>query len=277
MMAKSGGNSKTRRKKHILVVSGDPRALAEAKKELMHSYDVGIAAEGAAVAALEAYGADAVIICADGQSGGLTAFTALFAEAERRGIPVLVLAQSDDESAEASAFALGAVDYCIKRSAGSGALVKRLSLRILASEAVREVPAPVPPEELLRGKTILIAEDVEINRDILAAMLSGVEDLTLDFAEDGMEALEKFEQHQDRYAIVFLDVHMPRMDGIQAAKAIRSLDSEAARNTPVFALSANGSESDSARLCEEAGMNGFLQKPVDYEEFIDICSEYING
>ncbi len=264
-------------KKRVLIVSGEARALAEIKKELRQSFETGIAQPEAALAALEALGADAVVVCAGEQGAGLYAFAELCAEAAKRGAPVLFLAQRDDEGDEASAFAMGASDYAVKRRSGSGALIKRLRLRILAAEAFRAcgANAPASPEELLRGKTILIAEDVELNREILAAMLSGIEGLELDFAEDGREALNKFRQNAGKYAMVFLDIHMPEMDGIQAAEAIRRLPGGAAGETPIFALSASGEQSESARRCLNAGMNGFLPKPVDYDAFLSLCAEYL--
>ncbi len=256
-------------KSRVLIVSGDPRELAGLKKELMRSFEINIAASGsAALAVLEAYGADAIVICAG--EADLSSFAGLAREANAGGVPVLVLAQHDDENLEMAAFAMGAVDYAVIRRSGSGALTKRLQLRV---SAPLRMPLK-PPEERLRGKTILIAEDVELNRDILAAMLAGVEGLTLDFAEDGKEALDKYKENAARYSLVFLDIHMPKMDGIAAARAIRGLSAEAAR-LPIFALSASGSESESMRLCEEAGMNGYLQKPVDYDEFIRICADYV--
>ena len=259
------------RKNRVLIVSGDPRVLAGLKKELMRSFAVNIAAQGgAALAVLEAYGADAIVICPGG--GELSELAGLAREADIRGIPILVMAEKDDEELEEAAFKFGAADYAIIRRSGSGALTKRLQLRICAITR-RSAPAK-PPEEVLRGKTLLIAEDVELNRDILAAMLSGIEGLTLDFAEDGAEALEKYRRCAGRYSMVFLDIHMPIMDGISTAKAIRGLSAEAAR-MPIFALSASGSESESMRLCEEVGMNGYLSKPVDYDEFLKICAEYI--
>ncbi len=249
-------------KSRVLIVSQDPRELAELKKELMRFFEINIAANAeAAKTALEAYGADALVVLA---GEDISAFAALSGEARAKSVPAVFLARSDDEGLEAAALAMGG-DYAVKRRS-AGALVKRLQARISERAA--------PPEEALRGKTLLIAEDVELNRDILAAILSGVEGLTLDFAADGEEALEKYRSNARLYSMVFLDIHMPKMDGIAAAKAIRGLSGEAAK-VPVFALTASGAESESVRLCEEAGMNGYLQKPVDYDEFIRVCAKYI--
>ncbi len=261
------------RKSRVLIVSGDPLVLAGLKKELMRAFEVNIAAPGgAALTVFNACGADAVLVCAD--SGDMSPFAGLAREASYKGVPVLVLARGDDEAVEAAAFAMGAADYAIKRSPGNDALVKRLRLRIRENTPLGAGGALSPPEDALRGKTLLIAEDVELNRDILAAMLSGIEGLTLDFAEDGAQALEMYRNNAGRYTMAFFDIHMPNMDGISAARAIRGLSPEAAR-LPIFALSASGPESESMRLCEEAGMNGFLSKPVDYDEFLKICAEYI--
>ncbi len=260
------------RKSRVLIVSGDPRELAELKKELMRSFEINIAAScGAASAVFAAYGADAIVVCAGGDISGCSG---LASEASISGVPVLFLARSDDEGLEAAALAMGG-DYAIKRRSGSGALTNRLQLRIRANAPRRAGEPLITPEEALKGKTILIAEDVELNRDILAAMLSSVEGLTLDFAKDGAEALEMYRENAARYSMVFLDIHMPKLDGISVARAIRALPAPDASRKPIFALSASGSESESVRLCEEAGMDGYLPKPVDYDEFINICAEYI--
>ncbi len=260
------------RKSRVLIVSGDPRELAGLKKELMRCFEINIAATGdAALAVLGAYGADAVLICT--HDGDLSIFEELTSEARNNSVPFIVLALTDDESLEAAAFTMGAADYAIKRLSGSGALMKRLQLRIQERAQLGAGKSYSPPEEVLRGKTILIAEDVELNRDILAAMFSGIEGLTLDFAQNGAEALELYRRNPCGYAMAFLDIHMPVMDGIAAARAIRALGEEGMRLS-IFALSASGSESESIKLCEAAGMNGYLQKPVEYDEFVKLCAEY---
>jgi CheY-like chemotaxis protein len=106
-------------------------------------------------------------------------------------------------------------------------------------------------------------------------MLEGVPGLTLDFACNGLEAYDKFKGSPGRSSIIFMDIHMPVMDGIAATKEIRKLGHKAAKNVPIIALTASGSEGDVMRQCDEAGMNGHLEKPMERGQFLEICAKYI--
>lgn len=256
--------------KRVLVVSGDPRTLAEIKRGLMRRFTVALAAPGEpARAQLAAHGADALVAIIEGDGWG--ELTKLCDHAARMGIPALFLAKDDDERDELRAFSAGAADYAIKRD-GYDALIARLELRIRAGEAERGALS-VEPGGLLAGRTILIAEDVELNRQIMEAMFSEAEGMAVDFAENGLEALEMFIKAPERYLAVFLDIHMPKMGGLDASRAIRSLQSPAAREVAIYALSASDGEDEIRRQCAEAGMDGFVQKPVEYEAILNICVE----
>jgi len=110
---------------------------------------------------------------------------------------------------------------------------------------------------LNRNIDILIAEDVEENRDFLKAILSS-DHITLDCAEDGLEAL-KMTLSKD-YKIVFLDIQMPIMDGIEALKNIRSRHEYA--NIPVVALTAQAIIGDRDKFMPY-GFNGYITKPIN--------------
>jgi CheY-like chemotaxis protein len=247
----------------VLIVSRAPRALAEIKKTLMESFDICIASTGgAALASLEAYKPDIIVICVgEDREAAFQDYREL--RAKSAGIPALFLAERDNASDEAAAFAMGANDYCLKRDDGS-ALKKRLRLR------VREGTAFARP-----AITALIAEDVAINRDIMSAMLGDIPGLSIDFASDGLEALEKFKSSPERYSIIFMDIHMPVMDGLAATREIRALEHEAAKSVPIIALTASAPEESAMLLCGEAGMNGKLEKPMDRERFLEVCAKYI--
>jgi len=140
--------------------------------------------------------------------------------------------------------------------------------------AINECLAPEPrhPDESARGaesgdrrsyagRTILIAEDVEINREIMSALLEDT-DITIDYAENGLIAVSKFREHPDKYSLIFMDIHMPDMDGYEATRTIRSLNSARAKNTPIVAMTANVFKED-IENCLEAGMNDHIGKPID--------------
>jgi CheY-like chemotaxis protein len=115
------------------------------------------------------------------------------------------------------------------------------------------------------GTKILVADDNRTNRLVVSKMLNQ-EKVELHFAETGRKAVELYEKTQPD--IVFMDLSMPELSGIEATAKIRELEkSEGRVRTPIIALTANATEADRNR-CLEVGMEGYLSKPVKKAELL---------
>ena len=126
----------------------------------------------------------------------------------------------------------------------------------------------------LEGRRILLAEDMEVNADIMMDILS-LRDAEADHAENGKLALDMFaESAPGTYSAILMDVRMPVMDGLEAAAAIRALDRPDAKRIPIIALTANAFDEDVQRSLQ-AGMNAHLSKPVDSEHLYQTLEELI--
>lgn len=126
----------------------------------------------------------------------------------------------------------------------------------------------------LAGRRILLAEDVDVNAELLEDSLE-VENIKVDHAENGKVALEMFEKSTSGiYAAILMDVRMPVMDGLEATAAIRALDREDAKKIPIIALTANAFDED-VQLSTQAGMNAHLSKPIEADNLIRVLGELI--
>jgi len=123
------------------------------------------------------------------------------------------------------------------------------------------------------GRRILLAEDVEINREIVLALLEPTM-LAVDCAENGVEAVRIFENNPDIYEMIFMDVQMPEMDGHEATKIIRALKIQKAKDIPIIAMTANVFREDIEK-CLESGMNGHIGKPLDFDEVLEKMRFYL--
>ena len=123
------------------------------------------------------------------------------------------------------------------------------------------------------GYRVLLVEDVDINREIVIALLEPTL-LEIDCAENGVEAVRMFNEDPDKYNIVFMDLQMPEMDGFEATRVIRASDSEWAKSVPVIAMTANVFKED-VEHCLEAGMNDHLGKPLDFDDVLRILRHYL--
>jgi CheY-like chemotaxis protein len=102
---------------------------------------------------------------------------------------------------------------------------------------------------------------VEINREIFMALLEETK-VSIDTAENGQIAVSKFREDPAKYDLIMMDLQMPEMDGLEAARTIRALDCVKAKAIPIVALTANVFKED-IENCLASGMNDHLAKPVD--------------
>ncbi|MDR3336848.1 MAG: response regulator [Treponema sp.] len=124
------------------------------------------------------------------------------------------------------------------------------------------------------GLTILLAEDVEINREIVQALLEPTL-LTIEPAENGAIAVEKFSADPEKYNMIFMDLQMPEMDGFEATRRIRALEAgNLHKHVPIVAMTANVFRED-VEKCLAAGMNDHVGKPLDIKEVLLKLREYL--
>ena len=122
--------------------------------------------------------------------------------------------------------------------------------------------ASAPPADALKGLFFLVAEDNELNAEILSEMLD-MEGAGCEVAVNGQLAVERFlEADPDRYDMILMDVQMPVMNGHEATRQIRASGHPRAEDIPIVAMTANAFAED-VRHALDAGMNGHLSKPID--------------
>jgi signal transduction histidine kinase/ABC-type amino acid transport substrate-binding protein/ActR/RegA family two-component response regulator len=130
-------------------------------------------------------------------------------------------------------------------------------------------------ETCFAGRHILLVEDIEINREIVLALLEPTQ-VKIDCAGNGVEAVSAFKKAPEKYDMILMDVQMPEMDGYEATRQIREIEllSERPKIVPIIAMTANVFREDIEK-CMEAGMNSHLGKPLDINELITKLRAYL--
>lgn len=122
------------------------------------------------------------------------------------------------------------------------------------------------------GRRVLAVEDNELNMEIIRSILEE-RGMVVEEAHGGQEAVNCMEKAADGYYdLVLMDIMMPVMDGLEAARTIRLMDREYCRKVPIVAMSANAFDDD-VRRSIASGMNGHLSKPVNIGKFEEMLSE----
>jgi len=130
------------------------------------------------------------------------------------------------------------------------------------------------PNEIYSGISVLTVEDHEINREVITELLKTVAGIDTDLACNGAEAVEKVQLYD--YDIVFMDIQMPVMDGLQATRAIRNLNKAGVDKLPIIAMTAHALKDELKRFIS-AGLNGHITKPILIEDLLSTLSLCIPG
>jgi signal transduction histidine kinase/CheY-like chemotaxis protein len=189
-------------------------------------------------------------------------------------VVVVMISASEWETIEAEAKKAG-VDGFIPKPLFPSVLTKTINRFIAGSggaEEARETEQPLTG--LFAGYTIILAEDVALNREIVLTLLEET-GISIDSADNGAAAVQLFSDNPALYSLVLMDIHMPEMDGYEATRTIRAMGGEGAR-IPIVAMTANVFREDIER-CLDAGMNDHLGKPIDFDELINRLRKYLLG
>lgn len=175
-----------------------------------------------------------------------------------KDIPVLLISAYDWSDIEIEAKKVGVNGFISKPLFRSTLYEKISNLLGVESKSIE----PEDDYSDIAGLNILIAEDNDINWEIIQAMLN-MFGITSKRAENGKIALEKMKQAKEgEYALIFMDIQMPEMNGLNATREIRKLDNKWANSIPIIAMTADAF-SENITECLNAGMNGHIAKPID--------------
>ena len=126
----------------------------------------------------------------------------------------------------------------------------------------------------LAGRHVLLAEDVQVNAEIMLMVLQ-MREIEADLAVNGKLAVQAFEDHPEGYYdAILMDMRMPEMDGLEATRVIRAMDRSDAKSIPIIALTANAFDEDVQRSLQ-AGLNAHLSKPVDPDNLFETLESLI--
>jgi signal transduction histidine kinase/DNA-binding response OmpR family regulator len=127
--------------------------------------------------------------------------------------------------------------------------------------------------ECFDGYSLLLVEDVEINREIVLSLFESTM-LNIECAENGKEAVRMYSESPGKYDLILMDLQMPEMDGYEATRRIRALQIPGAAEIPIVAMTANVFKEDIEK-CLESGMNDHLGKPIDFDDAMNKLRKYL--
>ena len=186
---------------------------------------------------------------------------------------VAIISAADYNRIDAEAKAAG-VDKFIQKPLFPSAIADLVNDCVGIRPAAQE-EAHNTYEGLFARHHVLLAEDVEINREILFSLMEPT-GIAIDVAVDGKEAVRLFKDTPERYSLILMDVQMPEMDGYEATLRIRDLPCEQAKKVPIIAMTANVFKEDIER-CLASGMDDHIGKPIDIDEVMAKLRRHLPG
>jgi CheY-like chemotaxis protein len=143
------------------------------------------------------------------------------------------------------------------------------------TERLPERQRPVDDSHLQPSRRVLVVEDNATNRMVIVAMLRK-QDVAVEVVEDGQQAVAAATRDGERPDLIFMDVQMPVMDGLDATKALRRWEADNGRSRmPIVALTAGAFQEDQNR-CAEAGMDDYLAKPISAEDLATVLNRWLD-
>lgn len=189
------------------------------------------------------------------------------------GMPILLLSAYDWENVKEEAIEAG-INGFLTKPIFKADILERLKYYIQGEHREKEV-LQIQEAENLEGVRILVADDNELNLEIMFEILSG-SGAEVVCVHNGKEALDAYlRDSQGYYRIILMDVHMPEMDGLQATKEIRNSDRPDACTIPIIAMTADVFKED-IRRCKDAGMNAHIGKPVELDKLYSTIQKFLD-
>lgn len=184
-------------------------------------------------------------------------------------VPIILISAYDWSEFEAEAKEAG-IDGFIAKPLFKSTLFHGLKKYM----SVEEIQEETEKDTELAGHRILVAEDNELNWEILKELLSDI-GMKLEWAENGKICLEKIQKAEEGYySAILMDVRMPVMNGLEATEAIRALSRPDAQTIPIIAMTADAFSEDIKR-CLDSGMNAHTAKPINLDEMVSLLKKYI--
>lgn len=188
-------------------------------------------------------------------------------------VPVIILTAYDWSEIEVEAKEAG-VDSFLSKPIYKSKLIQKMMTLVDDSTEVPVLSEKIESDKIPEGKRVLVAEDNLLNREIAVEILKmlNVEAVT---AEDGAEAVEYFaESTPGFYDLILMDIQMPRLNGYEATKTIRSMERKDSKTIPIVAMTADAFVED-IQAAGAAGMNEHISKPISTERLVQVLGRFL--